>query len=146
MRYPRTLMTTPDIQNPPGSIEHRFAATNLVLLQELSVSFSDLMQNLADMIELAPASCLKDPDCDAEYEGIYIIEDIRDCIAVISASSLFQNLRLSGKSHDDFLNYWGKLEKLVEEWDRGGADRDGPMERSDIVDIMEGIGDTEVEN
>ena len=83
-------------------------------------------------------------DCDAYYEEVYIIEDIRDCIAVIRASPLFERLRVSGKTHDDFIVYWQKLERLVEKWDSDCTDRDRYVERREMMEIVEGTGDLEM--
>ena len=137
-------MTTPNVERTPGSLEQHLTAKSLVLLQELSISFSDLMQNLELIIDSASTNYLNDLNCDAYYEEIFIIEDIRDCIAVIRASPFFEHLRVSGKTHEDFLVYWWKLERLAENWDSNGEDRDRYNERGEMGEIVIGIGDSEL--
>ena len=133
-----------NVERTPGSFEQHLAAKSLVLLHQLSTSFSDLMQNLEHLIDADPAPHTKDSDCDACCEEIYTIEDVRDCIAAIRVSPLFECLRVSGKTHEDFLVYWWKLEKLVENLDSDCEDRDRHMERREMMEI-EGIGDSKLE-
>ena len=145
MRYPaQSSTTTPNLERTPGPLERHLAATNSVLLQELSTSFSDLMRNLEHMIYSASANYFRSLNCDGYYEEIFIIEDIRDCIAVIRASPLFEHIRVSSKTHDDFLVYWWRLEELVEKWDNDREDRNRNAERREIMEVVEGIWDSEL--
>ena len=134
----------PNVERTAASFEQHLTANSLVLLQELSTSFSDLMQNLEHMIGADPTRHTEDSDCDACYEEIYTIEDIRDCMAVIRASPLFEQIRVFGKTHDDFLVYWWRLELLVKKWDSDCEDRDRHMERSEMMETVESMGDSEM--